>query len=834
MSEDVRGKIIFEIGEGLKENPDDPIGWLSAYVETIRSARTSSIISDGVSEPGSRTKSTSDLDAIVVDCGTGETKVLQYSFTSGRVSFRELTKLKPARSFLDEPGKFVDTVRYFISQYEADTVLVSASEWMRSADEFVLEKGNALLLDLMEAGVVCKILEPTEEAWFEAAAVEFASEQLGLNITSTWAAGAGSTQFTQEFSNAFTFPLGNEVGRAIIDHGEATSAEVWIEKVTSFYSDKGVQMSGRIACISATTYAAVEAGIALNQPVSVKHARDCMHAYVERRKRSANLTSEDARNLANVAQQFATLNSIFDESAELVFLRDLNVAGSDFRVTWSAGWFLHLLREMRVIENESRALSSFYRDMLNLGKTGNSLQGYRNLNSITPTAIGQVLVDLQDVIELLFSRAKATETKITPLLRDFASTYECELSGLAHRFKSKDSLERKLTSRLRSILESNKRHPLYIPKLPEVIHEVDDVLRYTLVCSTGEYVGLTERLVEALKKTLGAETELFSFWEAGSTYFGVNIFVTMDNFTFEIQMHTNESWDVKQNESHQVYEGFRNLENNRARLILYGAMKEIWNTVPIPYGVERLTKPVAMLSPIMEKFDQVNSFKRALTPALQRPSASGLCFRLIRGSSSEAFEYLAYPHSEKRLAWIAESKKLDELLATSASNMPTAIAASMGKPLDWVKQKLSNGDHWKLVILPSESGTLATWSGCMQTVQLAYPEIASKLALHRETLIASSFDLVSESIPEGLSFRQIKDQGESCPYYMNLDRMIAMPEPSVWQVRGFLYNTIGVNEHFSGDGFTYNELGERQSSEYLIPNEKISDIPGAELITLYR
>lgn len=55
---------------------------------------------------------------------------------------------------------------------------------------------------------------------------------------------------------------------------------------------------------------------------------------------------------------------------------------------------------------------------------------------------------------------------------------------------------------------------------------------------------------------------------------------------------------------------------------------------------------------------------------------------------------------------------------------------------------------------------------------------------------------------------------------------------SIWQVRGFLYNIIGANEMYTGDGFLDNEKNERICTEYVCENKRIAEISGCDIVSL--
>lgn len=52
------------------------------------------------------------------------------------------------------------------------------------------------------------------------------------------------------------------------------------------------------------------------------------------------------------------------------------------------------------------------------------------------------------------------------------------------------------------------------------------------------------------------------------------------------------------------------------------------------------------------------------------------------------------------------------------------------------------------------------------------------------------------------TFRELKDAPDE-DNYISINKLLELPEPELWHVRAFLYNIIGLNENFKGDGYLY-------------------------------
>lgn len=423
--------------------------------------------------------------------------------------------------------------------------------------------------------MLCKIIESKEEGWLELAAAEYISKKLDIQITGTYASGAGSTQFTEYFTKVHTFRVGNELGRKLIIKDRSDGITQWKSDIQSVFSESELKLSGLILCISAVCHAAIASGLPLNQQLNYDVVVSRFKNYISNQIEKEFLSNADIRNLSNVIQHLTTIEKVMAKNSRLIFMRNIEIESTNYRITWSFGWYLELINQLNWIDIKLKSLNRYRRDQLKLDELGQEISGEIKAANVSNTATGQVLLDIEQTAEILLKKGHEIELEVTPNLKLTAISTEARLEGLELRFKTKSSLIRKLKFRLKRLMLMNTPFQLYIPRLRDIFHEVDDVLRYTVVTDRNNYTETIVSFLKNLKKEFDCEYHCFSFWAKNSTYLGINSFVSIGDFTFEIQFHTNESWTVKQSDSHDLYEGYRTLPYSLAKYVLYNEMKKI-------------------------------------------------------------------------------------------------------------------------------------------------------------------------------------------------------------------------------------------------------------------
>lgn len=162
----------------------------------------------------------------------------------------------------------------------------------------------------------------------------------------------------------------------------------------------------------------------------------------------------------------------------------------------------------------------------------------------------------------LIEKAKSAEPPITAFLQQLCGQEKgCHLAGLEHRFKTEASLARKLggkaTTRVGTEGAANIDQALKLEAA-----KVNDVLRYTMIAPVKTYREVERRVRERLRGRYKEE----AIWDAwnGSTYKGLNLHFSSGGQIFEFQLHTKESFDMKQF-IHEEYEEIREADTSPER-----------------------------------------------------------------------------------------------------------------------------------------------------------------------------------------------------------------------------------------------------------------------------
>ncbi|MCH1940020.1 hypothetical protein [Holdemania massiliensis] len=160
-------------------------------------------------------------------------------------------------------------------------------------------------------------------------------------------------------------------------------------------------------------------------------------------------------------------------------------------------------------------------------------------------------------LEQGYETARAMEPTITADLSEIVEESGGELTGLEFRLKTKESLERKVLSDMKLTGLSKE----------ETLNYLYDVVRYTSLFNSDSLVPGYQRIVEKLrekgynilrvKNTMGKES---------ASYWGINTVVeNPKGYRFELQFHTPQSFQVKQELNHSLYEEQRSSNVSRQR-----------------------------------------------------------------------------------------------------------------------------------------------------------------------------------------------------------------------------------------------------------------------------
>ncbi|HGR0331309.1 TPA: minor capsid protein [Streptococcus pneumoniae] len=179
--------------------------------------------------------------------------------------------------------------------------------------------------------------------------------------------------------------------------------------------------------------------------------------------------------------------------------------------------------------------------------------------------------------EQLLSKISKAEPKITSDMQRIAG--ENKLAGLEFRKKTAESLARKITT------DSQAENI----SLSKATSKINDALWYTTIFDPDtfakEYLKMKQELIAEGYKVVKVKNT----WLIDGPYKGVNTVVEKDGINFEMQYHTQESFDLKNGPLHELYEKYRDTStSDRERMKLFKEMLDLSNELEIPKNIERV------------------------------------------------------------------------------------------------------------------------------------------------------------------------------------------------------------------------------------------------------
>jgi hypothetical protein len=176
-------------------------------------------------------------------------------------------------------------------------------------------------------------------------------------------------------------------------------------------------------------------------------------------------------------------------------------------------------------------------------------------------------------------RVREAEAEISADVRavEQDNTADAWLEGFESRLKGDDRLKEKIAEQLEA--EPGK-------SAHEALRQVPDAIRYTFCLQAERYASGYYAIKEQLE-TLGYDMYASRNSWSSAEYRGINTrWVTPAGQRFEVQCHTPESFDAKQNVTHRCYERLRNpLTSDAERRDLKEFQREVSAVVRIPDGI---------------------------------------------------------------------------------------------------------------------------------------------------------------------------------------------------------------------------------------------------------
>ncbi|MFA9376242.1 MAG: minor capsid protein [Lachnotalea sp.] len=172
-----------------------------------------------------------------------------------------------------------------------------------------------------------------------------------------------------------------------------------------------------------------------------------------------------------------------------------------------------------------------------------------------------------------YNKAILNESEITKKIKEVAASNNMKNLGLKYKIKEKDSY-----------LEKIRKN--YKPDGNE--YEIKDIVRYTLGADTKSLVKRTLQSIDMFNQEGYNTIRIKNTWKPKSQYKGINTSIKAPNGQmFEVQYHTQESFDLKNNELHKIYEKLRKLNDYESDeyIELEDKMIELSDKLITPKGI---------------------------------------------------------------------------------------------------------------------------------------------------------------------------------------------------------------------------------------------------------
>jgi len=177
-----------------------------------------------------------------------------------------------------------------------------------------------------------------------------------------------------------------------------------------------------------------------------------------------------------------------------------------------------------------------------------------------------------------YNRAVENEPAIMKVITDTATEVGVKPAGLEFKIKSKESYLRKIRSNYSPMGNT---------------YEIKDILRYTYTAASDELAEKALDSISALQQKGYSTIQVKNTWTHRSNpYKGINTIVQAPNGQkFELQYHTPESFELKNEELHILYEKARLMDVNSQEYIeLSQQMIKLSNQLAVPPGIERVKR----------------------------------------------------------------------------------------------------------------------------------------------------------------------------------------------------------------------------------------------------
>ena len=178
------------------------------------------------------------------------------------------------------------------------------------------------------------------------------------------------------------------------------------------------------------------------------------------------------------------------------------------------------------------------------------------------------------------ARVQRTEKTLTEHMTEIQRENACGgwLEGIKFKLKGEDRLKEKLAEKI-------EHEPDRTPA--QMVRQINDAIRYTFCFKTANYADGYRDVKQRLESHECRMVYSENHWHDDPEYKGINTrWVTPEGQRFEVQFHTSESYDAKQQVTHASYERLRNpLTHDDERQELRAFQRDGCYWITVPEGV---------------------------------------------------------------------------------------------------------------------------------------------------------------------------------------------------------------------------------------------------------
>ncbi len=180
-------------------------------------------------------------------------------------------------------------------------------------------------------------------------------------------------------------------------------------------------------------------------------------------------------------------------------------------------------------------------------------------------------------VDKIVEKSQKIEPTITADINNIAIKAGGKLVGLENRLKSPSSIKRKIEAEVADGFSKSQS-----------LNKIRDAIRYKTVFKEKDFV-TRYKAMQYLLAIKGYKTIIVkNTWKNDSAYKGVNTFIqNEDGDIFEMQYHTQQSFDLKNGLLHKLYKQFRNPKtpfHEKEKLLL--EMRKLSSKIKVPKGIE--------------------------------------------------------------------------------------------------------------------------------------------------------------------------------------------------------------------------------------------------------